>query len=98
MIAVLLVRKIVQLFFILFLGWLVVRIGLIKAEDSKVLSKLALYLLVPFVILKSFQMELTPDIQKGMLFAFGMGILMNVVQIAMATAGGKILKLDTVLG
>lgn len=96
MIAVLLIRKIVQLFFILILGYVVVKLKLVRAEDSKVLSKLALYLLVPFVILKSFQMELTPDIQKGMLFAFGMGILMNVVQIAMATAGGKILKLDIV--
>ena len=96
MIAVLLVRKIAQLFFILFLGWLVVKIGLIKAEDSKVLSKLALYLLVPFVILKSFQMELTPDIQKGMLFSFAMGILMHVLQIGFVTVGGKALRLDTV--
>ncbi|MBQ8590993.1 MAG: AEC family transporter [Firmicutes bacterium] len=96
MIAVLLVRKIAQLFFILFLGWLVVRIGLIKAEDSKVLSKLALYLLVPFVILKSFQMELTPDIQKGMIFSFAMGILMHVMQIGFVTVGGKALRLDTV--
>ena len=71
MIAVLLIRKIVQLFFILILGYVVVKMKLVRAEDSKVLSKLALYLLVPFVILKSFQMELTPDIQKGMLFAFG---------------------------
>ena len=96
MIAVLLVRKIAQLFFILFLGWLVVKIGLIKAEDSKVLSKLALYLLVPFVILKSFQMDMTPEIQKGMMFAFAMGIVMHVVQIVLASVGGKVLKLDTV--
>ena len=96
MIAFLLVRKIAQLFFILILGFVVVKLKLVRAEDSKVLSKLALYLLVPFVILKSFQMDLTPDIQKGMLFAFGMGFLMHVVQIALAKAGEKVLKLDTV--
>ena len=96
MIAVLLIRKIAQLFLILILGYVVVKLKLVRAEDSKVLSKLALYLLVPFVILKSFQMDLTPEIQKGMIFAFAMGFVMHVVQIGLAMAGGKVLKLDTV--
>ena len=96
MIAVLLIRKIAQLFFILILGYVAVKVKVLRAEDSKVLSKLALYFLVPFVILKSFQMDLTPDIQKGMLFTFGMGFVLNTVQIAMAAAGGKLLKLDVV--
>lgn len=96
MTAILLIRKIFQLFLIMGLGFTVVKTGVVKSEDSKVLSKLALYLLVPFVILNAFQLELTPEIQKGMFYAFFMSALMHIVQIGIGAAGKKLIHLDTV--
>ena len=96
MAAVLLIRKISQLFLIMVLGVVIVKAGVVKSEDSRVLSKLALYLLVPFVILKAFQLDMTPDIRKGMVFAFVMGTVMHCGNIAVALTGKKLVRLDTV--
>lgn len=96
MTAVLLMRKIFQLFLIMGMGVIVVKAGVVKSEDSKVLSKLALYLLVPFAIINAFQLELTPDIQKGVIYACVMGTVMNIGQIGIAAAGKKLLNLNTV--
>ena len=96
MTAILLMRKIFQLFLIMGMGVIVVKAGVVKSEDSKVLSKMALYLLVPFAIINAFQLELTPDIQKGVIYACVMGAVMNIGQIGIAAAGKKLLNLNTV--
>lgn len=96
MTAILLMRKIFQLFFIMGMGVTVVKAGVVKSEDSKVLSKLALYLLVPFAIINAFQLELTPEIKKGVIYACVMGAVMNIGQIGIAAVGKKLLNLNTV--
>ena len=45
-IAISLIKKIAQLFISIFLGWFVVKIKLLKSEDSKVISKIALFITV----------------------------------------------------
>ena len=39
------------LFIIIFLGWAIVKAGILKSEDSRVLSMLLLYVIIPCVIL-----------------------------------------------
>ena len=56
-ISILLAQQIAQLFLMIFMGFLIVKAGLLKDEDSKVLSKIVLYLIVPCVILNAFQMK-----------------------------------------
>lgn len=46
-ISILLAEKIAQLFLILLMGYLVVRVGLLKPEDSRVLSVIMVYLVMP---------------------------------------------------
>ena len=46
-----LLEQIVQLFLCIVLGWLLVRLHLLKPEDSRVLSKVCLYLVTPCVIM-----------------------------------------------
>ena len=43
-ISILLAQQIAQLFLMIFMGFLIVKAGLLKDEDSKVLSKIVLYL------------------------------------------------------
>ena len=47
MISILLAQQIAQLFLMIFMGFLIVKAGLLKDEDSKVLSKIVLYLIIP---------------------------------------------------
>ena len=55
MIAVPLAKKIAELFLILFATAGLVRFNVLKAENSKVLSRLSLYFVTPCVIFNSFQ-------------------------------------------
>ena len=52
-ISILLAEKIAQLFLILLMGYLVVRVGLLKPEDSRVLSVIMVYLVMPCMILNA---------------------------------------------
>ena len=69
MIALPLAKKIAELFLILFAAAALVKTGILKAENSKILSKLSLYFITPCVIFNSFQKELTDEIGQGLLTA-----------------------------
>lgn len=69
MIAIPLIQKIAELFLILFTAAGLVKAGILKSEDSRVLSRLSLYFVTPCVIFNSFQTKLTPEIQQGLLAA-----------------------------
>ena len=64
-ISILLAEKIAQLFLILLMGYLVVRVGLLKPEDSRVLSVIMVYLVMPCMILNAFQIDNTPEVRTG---------------------------------
>ena len=56
-ISLLLMQQIAQLFLILLMGYAVVKTGLLKASDSKVLSVVFVYLVMPCVVLNAFQIN-----------------------------------------
>lgn len=74
MIAIPLAKKIAELFLILFATAGLVRLNVLKAENSKVLSRLSLYFVTPCVIFNSFQKELTPEIRSGLLTAAALAL------------------------
>ncbi len=77
MIAQLLLQKILQLFLIMIVGFVLVKVKIVKSEDSTVLSKLSLYLFMPAVIINSFNMEITEEIMRGLFIAFAAAILIQ---------------------
>ena len=54
-ISILLLKQIVQLFLMILMGYIMVKIKFLKEEDSKVISKIILYLIDPSVIITAFQ-------------------------------------------
>ena len=78
MIAQLLLYKIIQLFLIMILGFVLVKVKLVKSEDSVVLSKLSLYLFMPAVIINAFNVEMTNDIMVGLIIAFFTAVLIHI--------------------
>ena len=58
----LLLEHIVQLFLCLVLGWVLIRVGLLKPTDSRVLSVVCLYLVIPCIIVGAFQIDSTPEL------------------------------------
>lgn len=95
-ISILLMQQIVQLFLMIFMGYLIVKTGLVRDDDSKVLSKIILYLIVPCVIINAFQVNYTTDTVKGLLIAFAASVLTQVVLLIVISAAGKLLHLNEV--
>ena len=95
-ISILLAQQIAQLFLMIFMGFLIVKAGLLKDEDSKVLSKIVLYLIIPCVILNAFQIDYTPETVRELLVAFAASLLMQVVLLFAVSALGRVFHLDAV--
>ena len=65
-VSILLMQQIAQLFIVLLMGYVVVKAGLLKASDSKVLSVVFVYLVMPCVVLNAFQIDDTPQIRNAL--------------------------------
>ena len=91
-----LIGKIVSLFIVLFLGFLLVKCGICKVNDSQILSRLCIYLVVPCSILSAFQVSYTPAIRSGLLLAVGAAILVHIVLIGLFAILGPILHLNDI--
>ena len=95
-VSVLLMQQIAQLFTILIMGYVVVKAGLLKASDSKVLSVVFVYLVMPCVVLNAFQIDDTPQIRTGLLYSMGIAVGMHVVFLVLNAIFKRPLKLDVV--
>ena len=73
-VSILLMQQIAQLFIVLLMGYVVVKAGLLKASDSKVLSVVFVYLVMPCVVLNAFQIDDTPQIRTGLLYSMGIAV------------------------
>lgn len=78
-ISLLLAREIAGLFLILLMGVAVVRTGLLRAADSRVISVIQVYLVIPCVIVNAFQIEDSPQVRTGLLFALIVAIAIHAL-------------------
>ena len=90
MIPYLLFCKIVQLFAVMAAGFTVSKLGVVKKGDSLVLSKLALFLLMPAALIKAFSIEMTPEIKSGRIIAVSVSIFLHFVLLAIDWLYAKI--------
>ena len=95
-VSILLMQQIAQLFIVLLMGYVVVKAGLPKASDSKVLSVVFVYLVMPCVVLNAFQINDTPQIRTGLLYSMGIAVGMHVVFLVLNAIFKKPLRLDVV--
>ncbi len=95
-ISILLMKQIAELFLMILMGYIVVKAGLLKGDDSKVISKIVLYLIIPCVIINAFQVDYTSEKVKELLLVFAASVLLQVVLLAAVWAVGKILHLNEV--
>ncbi len=96
MIAGILFRQILSLFLIVACGYAIVRTGLLRAEESRVLSILSVYIIMPCVIIHSFQVTLTPDILHGFLMATVSALVIHGVLFLLNVFYRRVLRLRPV--
>ena len=92
-ISILLMKQIAQLFLMIFMGYLIVKTGIVEDTDSKVLSKIILYLVIPCVIINAFQVDYTSDTVKGLLLAFIASVITQIILLIVISALGKLFHL-----
>ena len=95
-ISILLMEQIIQLFLMIFMGYLIVKVRLVKDEDSKVLSKIILYLIIPCVIINAFQVDYTPQTVKGLLIALAGSVMTQVILLIVVSILGRVFHLNEV--
>lgn len=78
-ISLLLMEEIIKLFVIMFMGYAVVKAGLMKSSESKSVSVILVYLVIPCVIIKAFQVDYTPDVQKGLFLAIAAAVAVHIL-------------------
>ena len=79
-----LIRKMAELFIIILSASALVRLGVLKSEDSRSLSRLYLYLVSPCAIFHSFQQSLTQEITVGLITAVFLALFFNLLFIFIA--------------
>lgn len=95
-ISMLLMEQIVELFIMIFMGFAIVKAGIVKDEESKVLSKIVLYLVIPCVIVNAFQVDYTAQTVKGLMIAFVASVILQIILLLIVAVMGKILSLNEV--
>lgn len=96
MIVMLLTKQIAELILIMFLGFVLVKTKILKTEDSKILSAVALYLIIPCITIDAFQIEYSNDIRDGLILAFAAAFVVHIIFIAGTWILGKLISLNSV--
>jgi len=89
-------EQIIQLFLMIFMGFLIVKAKLLNSEDSKILSIIVLYLIIPCVIINAFQVDYTPQTVKGLLIALAGSVMTQVILLIVVSILGRVFHLNEV--
>jgi len=96
MISVILAKKIFSLFLIMLSSMLLVKMKIIKSEDSKVMSLLLLYLFFPCAVIMSFQVDFTEEIKQGLILGTVAAIIVEALLLFLGSVFKKIFGLSPV--
>ena len=81
MLSLILAERIGSLFIIIFCGFILVKAGLLKSEQSRTLSVWSVYVLLPCVILNSFRITCTPETRMNFYFSVLAGLIVHIVML-----------------
>lgn len=88
-IALLILNQMIKFFFMLMMGYAVVKTGVLKSTDSKILSAIAIYLVTPCVIINAFQIEYTTEAVQGLLLALAAAVCIQMIFLCFICTVGK---------
>lgn len=95
-VTMLLIEQILALFLIMACGLILVKTGLVKSEDSKILSTVLVYVVCPCSMINAFQIDFTPEVRDGFLLAIAAAVAVSAILFIANIIYAKIFKLDPV--
>lgn len=94
--ALILFNKLLSMFLMIAVGWLFVRSGILKSQESRALSLLSLYVVCPVAIMNAFEVEPTSEVISGLLLAVFFAVLTHVIFITGVKLLQRPLKLNEI--
>lgn len=91
-----LAEKILSLFIMVAMGFVLVRSGVLKAQESRTLSVATLYVISPCMIISAFQVTMTDEVMQGFLLALAGAVIIHVCFIVLAQLCDKVFGLQAV--
>lgn len=94
--SILLAEQILVIFLMMLTGYVIVKLGVFRAEDSKVLSNIVVYVCFPCVLITSFQIDLTEETTKGLALAVAAAAAAHGFMILLVKLLEKPLRLNAI--
>lgn len=89
-----LIKKIISLALIMAMGFVLVKCGKLKAEDSKTLSRISMYFIMPCVSISAFQVDFTEDVRNGLLLAVGAAVVIHIILLVLNEILKRVFRLN----
>lgn len=96
MLSLILAEKILSLFVTMAMGFALVKAGYVKPQDSRPIAMLNLYVINPCMIISSFQVDMTSEVQLGFVAAIIGAAVVQGGFLGLSTLLKRPLKLDEV--
>jgi len=94
--SLLIIEQILEMFCMIAVGFVLVRTKTLKKDTAEHLSKIALNVVLPCVIINTFQISYQEEVLQGLVFAFALAILFNLILIFVPHALKKPFNLSVV--
>ena len=92
--SLILLEKLISMMLMAIVGYVLVRTGTLRQEDSRAISVLLAFVLQPRLILLSLQIEMTPERLKGFIFGVVLAACTMAVSILFTILAKRPLRLD----
>ena len=93
---ILIFQQIMKYFIMIMMGYFMVRTGFLQSKDSRILSALSVYLILPCAILNSFQINATAEGARNLTLSFVTAILIHIVLILAGKLFQRLFRMDGV--
>lgn len=88
--------QIFKFFVMIFMGYLIVKLGMLRAAESRVLSVVSVYLVMPCVIFNAFQVSFSQEKLQGLLLSAAVACLIHLILWGVMRLSGILFHLDVV--
>ena len=89
-----LTEKLGSLFLIMMVGFVITKTGLLKPADSKTISKVVIFVLLPCSVIRAFNIRWDATMRDRLLVCLAGALLLNVVMILFSRILGKVFHLN----
>ena len=94
--ALILLSKLTSMMLMALVGYILIRLKVLRQDDTRVISALLVYVLQPCLILRAFQIDLTPERMQGFIYGTIFATITMLLSILVSKLLEKPLQLDAI--